>query len=116
MASALPGPIPGNVCSSSEEAAFKSMRVSGVVPGGLLPDSMLPDGAVPGTGENANVLLVGDDECAVDAGGVSVCGEAASGLYGIEQSVLARGKGVETGIDDLACDVYNNPGIGSRGG
>ena len=66
--------------------------------GGLLPDAMLPDGAVPGTGENANVLLVGDDECAVDAGGVGVCGEAARSLYGIEQSVLARGKGVKPGI------------------
>ena len=62
------------------------------------------------------MLLVGNDECAVDAGGVGVFGEAARGLYGIEQSVLARGKGVETGIDYLTGDVYNNPRIGFLGG
>ena len=62
------------------------------------------------------MLLVGDDECAVDTGLVGVFSKAARGIYGMEQPVLARGKGVETGIDDLAGDIYNNPGIGSRGG
>ena len=33
----------------------------------------------------------------------------------MEQSVLARGKSVKARIDYLACDVYNNPGIGFLG-
>ena len=62
------------------------------------------------------MLLVGDDECAVDAGLVGVFGEAARGIYRVEKPVLARGKGLKTRIVHLTGDVYNNPGIGSRGG
>ena len=62
------------------------------------------------------MLLIGDDECAIDAGLVGVFSESARGIYRVEKPVLARGKGVETGIDDLSGDVYNNPGIGFLGG
>ena len=62
------------------------------------------------------MLLIGDDECAIDAGLVGVFSKAARGIYGMEQPVLARGKGLKTRIVHLTGDVYNNPGIGSRGG
>ena len=62
------------------------------------------------------MLLIGDDESSVDAGLVGVFGEAARGIYGMDQPVLARGKGLQAGIVHLSGDVYNNPGIGSRGG
>ncbi len=62
------------------------------------------------------MILVGDDECSVYAGLVGVFCEAARSLYGMEQPVLARSKGLQAGIDDLPGDIYNNPGVGSRRG
>ena len=62
------------------------------------------------------MILVGDDECSVYAGLVGVFCEAARSLYGMEQPVLARGKGLKTWIVHFSGDVYQSrkdPGVGN---
>ena len=54
------------------------------------------------------MCLVGDDECAVDAGLVGVLGKAARGLYCIEEPVPFRGQGLETRTHYLAGDVHDD--------